>query len=56
MALEEPQAIAVTQNNVTDCVNINVGVRRGEAMSVILFSFAMDYILKKSYVRGTYIN
>jgi hypothetical protein len=30
MTLEEPQAIAVTQNNVTDNFNVNVGIRQGE--------------------------
>jgi hypothetical protein len=47
MTLEEPQAIIVTENNVTDSFNINVGVRQCEALSVILFNFVLDYILKK---------
>ena len=56
MALEEPQAIAVTENNVTESFNINVGIRQGEVLSVVSFSLVLDYILKKSYVRGKYIN
>jgi len=56
MTLEEPQAIAVTENDVTESYNINVGVRQSEVLSVILFGLVLDYILKKSHVRGKYIN
>jgi len=51
MTLEEPQ-----ENNVTESFDVNVSVRQGEALSVILFSLVLGYILKKSYVRGKYIN
>jgi hypothetical protein len=42
MTLEDSQAQVVTKNNVTEIFNVNVGVRQGDALSVILFNLVLS--------------
>ena len=33
--------------------DVNVGVRQGDALSVILFKLVLEYIIRKLYIRGS---
>jgi hypothetical protein len=50
--LEGTQARVVTENSMTEIFNVNVGVRQSGALSVILWSLTLDYIIKKLDTRG----
>jgi hypothetical protein len=52
MTLEDSKARVVTENNMTESFNINVGVRQGDALSVTLFNLVLDYIIRKVDTRG----
>jgi len=41
VTLEEPQAKVVTENNLPESYNVDVGVRQGDALSVIVFNFVL---------------
>jgi len=51
MTLEESQAKVVTENNMPESFNVDVGVRQGDALSVIVFNLVLDYITKKLDIR-----
>ena len=52
MALEDSPSKVVMQNNITESFNVNVGVRQGDALSVIWFNLELDCIIKKLAIRG----
>jgi hypothetical protein len=52
MILEECQAQVVTEDNFTESCNVNVAVRQGNALSVIVLKLMLDCIIKKLYIRG----
>ena len=45
MTLEDCQVKVVIEKNMKENFNVNVGVRQGDALSVILFSSVLDYII-----------
>jgi hypothetical protein len=47
MTLTDSQAKVVTGNNMAESSNVNVRVRQGNALLIILFSIVPDYIIKK---------
>lgn len=52
MTLEDSQAVVVAENNMTESFNVNIEVRQGDALSVILFNLVLGYIIKKLDSRG----
>jgi hypothetical protein len=52
MALEDCQAEIVTANNMTESLNVNVGVRQRDALSFLRFNLVLNYIIKKVAIRG----
>jgi len=44
---KDSQAKVVIENNMTERFNVNVGVRQGDTLSVILLNLALDYSIKK---------
>jgi hypothetical protein len=52
MTPEDSKAKVVTDINMTESFNINVAVRQGNALPVTMFNLALDYIIKKSDIRG----
>ena len=51
ITLEEYQAKVVTENNMPQSFNVDVAVRQGDALSVIVFNLVLDYIIKKLDIR-----
>jgi hypothetical protein len=51
ITLEDSQAIVI-KNNMTGSFNVNVLVRQGDTLSVIVFNLVPDYIIKKSDIKG----
>jgi len=45
MTLEESQAKLFTENNMPESFNVDVGVRQGDALTVIVFNLVLDYII-----------
>jgi len=45
MTLEDCQVKVVIEKNTTENFNVNVGVRQGDTLSVILFNLTLDYII-----------
>jgi Reverse transcriptase (RNA-dependent DNA polymerase). len=45
MTCGDSQAKAVIQNNMRESFRVNVGVRQGDALSVILFNLLLNYII-----------
>jgi hypothetical protein len=54
IALEDCQVKEVIEKNMTENFNVNVGVRQGDAWSVILFNLILDYIISKLDIRRIY--
>lgn len=52
MTCGDSQAKAVIQNNMRESFRVNVGVRQGDALSVILFNLLLNYIIQKLDIRG----
>jgi hypothetical protein len=52
LTLTGTSAIVKINNEFTDKFNMQKGVKQGDPLSAILFSIAMDYILKKMELRG----
>jgi len=52
MTLEDFQGKVVIEDNMTGCFNANVGLRRGDVLSVILFNLLLDHVIKKLDIRG----
>jgi hypothetical protein len=52
LTLEDVEGKVVIENNMTGCFIANVGLRRGDALSVILFNLLLDNIIKKLDIRG----
>jgi hypothetical protein len=46
MKLEDSQAKVVIEYNMTVNFNVNIGVRQGDALSVILFKLVLNYIFR----------
>ena len=44
--LEVCEAKEVIENNITERFNVSIAVRKGDALSVVLFSIVVDYIEK----------
>ena len=47
MTLEDFQEQVVVEDNMIGCFTANVGLRRGDALSIILFNLVLDHIIKK---------
>jgi len=56
MTVEDFQARVVTGNNMTESINVYVGVRQGDALSVVLFSFSTGLYSKEIRYQGKCIN
>jgi len=52
ITLEDFQGEVVIEDNMTRCSNANVGLRRCDALSVILFHLVLDHIINKLDIRG----
>jgi len=52
MALEDCQAEIVTANNMTESLNVNVGVIQSDALPFLRFNLVLNYIIKKVAIRG----
>jgi hypothetical protein len=47
MTLEDFQGQAVVEDNMIECFTVDVGLRRCDALSIILFNLLLDHIIKK---------
>jgi len=56
MIVEDFQARVVTGNNMTESINVYVGVRQGDALSVVLFLFSTGLYSKEIRYQGKCIN
>jgi hypothetical protein len=52
MIFEVCQAKVFTENKVTESCKISVGVRQGDASSIILLLLILDCVMKKLGIRG----